>query len=143
MAKFNKEKFQSGSEEYETPTSIFEPLDEEFGFTLDVSATNENSKCERYFDKEIDALQQDWGEEICWMNPPYGNKLQKFVRKANAESKNGCTVVGLIPVKSNTVWWHDCVIENEIRFIKGRPKFNNMDEGYPFPLAIVIWRHKK
>jgi len=139
MARFNKEKFESGSEERETPANIYEPLHNEFGFTLDVSASDKNTKCEKYFNKQMDALKQDWGGEICWMNPPYGNKLQKFVRKAHAESKKGCVVVGLIPAKTNTVWWHDCVMGGEIRFLKGRPKFNDMKHGYPFPLAIVIW----
>ncbi len=142
MARFNKEKFKSGSEEYETPINIFEPLNKEFGFTLDVSASDKNKKCDNYFDKNIDALKQDWIGEICWMNPPYGNKLQKFVRKAYSESKKGCVIVGLIPAKTNTVWWHECINSEEVRFIKGRPKFNDMKYGYPFPLAIVIWGRK-
>jgi len=139
MAEFNKDKFKSGSDERETPNNIFEPLNNEFGFTLDVAASDKNKKCNRYFDEKTNALNQEWTGEVCWMNPPYGNKLRKFVRKAYNESKKGCIVVGLIPVKSNTIWWHECVIGEEIRFIKGRPKFNNMKYGYPFPLAIVVW----
>lgn len=61
MSEFGKERFGSGSEERETPESLFGPLNEEFGFTLDVAASRENAKCANYFDKEKDALpERSW-----------------------------------------------------------------------------------
>jgi phage N-6-adenine-methyltransferase len=96
-----KEQFLAKSIEYETPDEIFLPLDKEFGFTLDVCATAENAKCKMYFSKEDDALSKKW-EGVCWMNPPFGRMMQKFVKKAHEEWKAGATVVMLIPVRSNT-----------------------------------------
>ena len=49
------------SVEWETPQALFDELDREFGFTLDVCATKENAKCEKYFTKEQDGLSQNWG----------------------------------------------------------------------------------
>lgn len=40
--------------DWETPPEVFEPLDAEFHFTLDVCATAENAKCARYFTEEED-----------------------------------------------------------------------------------------
>ena len=133
-------KFQSNNVEYETPPNLFLPLDNEFHFTLDVAASERNKKCQRYLTKEIDALEQSWNGETCWMNPPWGRPLKKWVEKAYRESTNGATVVCLLPVRSNTNWWHDYCMKGEIRFIRGRPRFNNGKHGLPFPLAIVIFR---
>jgi phage N-6-adenine-methyltransferase len=136
MAKFDT-KFESKRQDWETPDEIFVPLDNEFGFTLDVCATLENRKCEDYFDEEMDGLTQDW-HGICWMNPPFGVQ-GKWVKKAYSESQNGATVVCLLPSRTNTNWWHDYCMKGEIRFIRGRPKFKGAKHGLPQPLAIVIF----
>lgn len=53
--------FTSNSDEWATPQALFDELNEEFNFNLDVCATSENHKCETYFTKEIDGLSQNWG----------------------------------------------------------------------------------
>jgi phage N-6-adenine-methyltransferase len=135
MGKFST-KFESNKQDWETPDSIFDPLDEEFGFTLDVCADSNNAKTQRYFTKADDGLQQKW-DGVCWMNPPFGEQA-KWVKKAYDESRDGATVVCLLPARTNTNWWHDYVMANEIRFIRGRPRFKGAKYGLPQPLAIVI-----
>lgn len=76
---------------------------------------------------------------MCWMNPPYIN-LKIWIEKAYKESrKDNCTVVCLIPARTNTSWWHDYCMNGDIWFIKGRPKFKGCKYGLPQPLAIVIF----
>ena len=133
-----REQFLAKSIEYETPDEIFEPLNKEFGFTLDVCATAENAKCKKYFTKDDDALSKKW-EGVCWMNPPFGRVMQKFVKKAYEESRNGATVVMLIPVRSNTNWWHKYVMQGEIRFIRGEVKFKGHKNGLWQPMCIVAF----
>ena len=41
--------FTSNTDMWETPQELFDELDREFHFTLDVCAVPENAKCERYF----------------------------------------------------------------------------------------------
>ena len=53
--------FSSKSDEWATPQSIFEELNNEFGFDLDPCATEENHKTPHYFTKEDDGLSQKWG----------------------------------------------------------------------------------
>lgn len=53
--------FTSNSDEYSTPDTLFESLNEEFDFTLDPCATNENHKCQKYFTSAENGLNQDWG----------------------------------------------------------------------------------
>ncbi len=72
----------SQNPEWPTPQHVFDTLDAEFHFTLDVCANADNHKCERYFDEATDGLKQDWQGEVCWMNPPYGRPISQWVRKA-------------------------------------------------------------
>lgn len=134
-------KFECTSEEWETPDNVFLPLAQEFNFDVDVAATSQNAKAAVFFSKSDDGLSQEWSG-ICWMNPPFGLQLKKWVIKAYESSKNGATVVCLLPAKTNTNWWHDYCMKGEIRFLRGRPKFNGAKHGLPFPLAIVIFGKK-
>jgi len=139
MGNFDKNRFQSTRQTYETPNSLFAPLDKEFQFTLDVAADSTNSKCKKFISETQDALKQNWSG-VCWCNPPY-NQLGKWVRKAFTEAQEGrATTVMLIPSRTNTEWWHDYCNLGEIRFVRGRPKFVGCTHGLPQPLALVIFK---
>lgn len=132
--------FRNDTPEWETPQAFFDEMDREFHFTLDVCATPENAKCQRYFTKTQDGLAQHWSG-VCWMNPPYGRQIGRWVRKALDASRAGATVVCLVPARTDTTWWH-LAAENgaEIRFLRGRLRFGGMAHNAPFPSAIVIFR---
>jgi len=134
--------FSSASGEWETPQDLFDELDTEFVFTLDVCATHQNAKCQQYFTRNDNALLQDW-QGICWMNPPYGRQIGKWLQKAYESAQAGATVVCLIPSRTDTRWWHDYVMQGEIRFIKGRLRFSGAQNSAPFPSAIVVFRQKE
>ena len=77
------------------------------------------------------------------MNPPYGSQISKFVEKASTSGAE--LVVAILPARTDTRWFWDFVLEKaEIRFIKGRLKFERPDgpQGTaPFPSIIAIWRN--
>ena len=79
----------SATDEWATPQGLFDRLNAEFGFTLDVCANEHNHKTDKYFDKDMDGLAQDWTGEVCWMNPPYGREIPKWVAKARATAERG------------------------------------------------------
>ena len=138
-------KFESRKQEWTTPQDMWDQLNSEFHFSIDLAADGENTKCTSYYSKESDALRQEWNG-VGWLNPPYGDgisKLSKWVQKAFDETrKPGCTVVMLIPARTNTRWWHQyCMQAAEIRFINGRPKFGNAAHGLPQPLALIVFRN--
>lgn len=132
--------FSSATVEWATPWDVFNPLNGEFGFTLDVCALPENAKCARYFTPDDDGLAQDWTGDVCWMNPPYGRAIGDWMGKAYREWHKGATVVCLVPARTDTRWWHDYAVKGEIRFIKGRVKFGGHKNPAPFPSAIVVFR---
>ena len=132
--------FSSETDMWATPQKLFDELSEQFDFQTDVCAIPENAKCPTYFTPEMDGLSQDW-VGVCWMNPPYGREIGKWVKKARMSSlENGATVVCLLPARTDTAWWHDNCFAGEITFIRGRLKFGGAKHGAPFPSAIVTFR---
>jgi len=132
--------FSSATDQWATPQQFFNDWAQLFPFTLDVCADASNAKCARYFTREDDGLRQDWAPEVCWMNPPYGREIGRWVRKAYEESQKGATVVCLLPARTDTAWWHDYVIEHaQVAFIRGRIKFGDAKSGAPFPSAVAVF----
>ena len=137
-----------------TPQSFFDEINREFNFTLDPCATEKSNKCEKFFTAKEDGLKQDWGGHRCFVNPPYGRSIGKWVKKCYEESrKENTIVVLLIPSRTDTRYFHDFILgKAEIRFIKGRLTFWDLDgEKYlrkdfksmtpaPFPSILVIFR---
>lgn len=133
--------FTSNSDEWATPTDFYDKLDEEFNFTLDACASDQNHKCDRYFTKETDGLKFAWGGETVFCNPPY-SQIAAWVKKAFYESKNdNTTIVMLIPARTDTQYFHNYILHrSEIRFVKGRIKFSGSKNNAPFPSMVVVFR---
>lgn len=86
--------------EWETPQPLFDVLDAEFHFTLDVCADITNAKCSRFYSIPNNSLFKDWSSDICWMNPPYGRGVDVYswVKKAYNSSQDGgvCMLIAII-----------------------------------------------
>ena len=138
MGMINKGLFTSKTDLWATPQTFFDKVNKEFNFTLDVCATDENAKCDRYYTKADDGLAQDW-VGVCWCNPPYGRGIGDWIKKA-AEAK--ATVVCLVPARTDTAWWHDYAMQaTDIRFIRGRLKFGDSKNSAPFPSALLVFEN--
>ena len=134
--------FTSIRQDWATPRVLWEILDSEFGFEIDVCASPDSAKTQTWFAE--DALSRPW-HGVCWMNPPYGRKIGKWVEKAYRSATSGvATVVCLVPARTDTQWWHDYCLKGEIRFLRGRLCFDdNRKKRAPFPSAVVIFRSAK
>jgi len=130
--------FSSATDQWATPQDLFDSLDKAFGFSLDVCADSNNAKCDHFFTKEQDGLTQEWVGR-CWMNPPYGREIGKWVQKAYESAQRGAFVACLLPARTDTKWWHDYAVKGDIHFIKGRIKFVEATAGAPFPSALVLF----
>lgn len=71
--------FSSKAMDWATPQALFDQLDSEFHFTLDPCADHVNHKCERYFTKEDNGLEQSWG----------GGRRSFATRRMAEQSKTG------------------------------------------------------
>lgn len=136
--------FSSQSDMWETPQDLFDKLNDEFHFNLDVCATVDNAKCAAFYSPEQDGLIQSWHGN-CWCNPPYGRQVSKWVKKAyDTAYVDGNLVVMLLPARTDTKWFHEYIYgKAEIRFLKGRLKFGSSKNSAPFPSMIVIFKPKE
>ena len=131
---------------WETPQNFFDMLNTKYKFNTDVCAIKSNTKCKHFFTPRMDGLQQSW-KGVCWMNPPYGrNFTRKWVEKAFMESRKGCIVVALLPVRTDTRWFHDFIYNKKdvsIEFVQRRLKFSGSKNAAPFPSMVVVFGKKK
>ena len=128
-----------------TPQDTFNAWNEIYHFTMDVCALSTNAKCAQYFTPEQDGLQQDWGSQICWCNPPYTARvIDRWVRKAFDASKAGATVVCLLPVSTTATWWKDYVKPKltgsaaDVVFLDDRQKFSGSNVDAPFDTCVIF-----
>lgn len=136
----------SKKNDWRTPQDFFDELNSEFHFYVDVAATEENAKCDKFISPEIDALKQSWdfGGRAVFCNPPYCRETGKWVKKAYEESSGGFPIVLLIPARTDTSYFHDYILgKAEIRFLRGRLKFEDDDGSSvghaPFPSMVVVY----
>jgi phage N-6-adenine-methyltransferase len=127
--------------DWATPPDLYSRIESRYGpLTLDVCATAENTKCERYFSPDVDGLSQPWAPYRCWMNPPYGRAIGRWAAKAQDESRMGALVVCLLPARTDTRWWHEHVMRSsQIVLIRGRVRFVGAASSAPFPSAVVVF----
>ncbi len=134
----NKAQFTSQAVDYATPKWLYDELNKEFSFDDDPCPFDDTARVLYGCD---DGLARPWGNCV-FINPPYGRlRIAPWVKRAYEESLRGKTIVMLIPSRTDTKWWHKYVMKaSEIRFVKGRLKFNESKQGAPFPSAVVVFR---
>jgi phage N-6-adenine-methyltransferase len=132
----------SRSDNWPTDPAVFAELERQYGpFDLDPCASHENAKCARYFTREDNGLEQTWtGRVFC--NPPYGRPLAAWMAKAWESSQSTAElVVCLIPVRTDTRYWHEYAMRGEIEFLRGRLKFGPLTNPAPFASAVITFRN--
>ena len=128
--------------DYGTPRAFFDRLNAVFKFTVDVCATHYNCKLSEYWGPEDDSLSFPWVEERAFMNPPYGRRLSKWTKHAAEQTSS--LVVGLMPARTDTRWFHNDVLPwaELVILIKGRLRFEGgpTNDAAPFPTMLVVWK---
>ncbi len=126
--------FKSLKQDWGTPKEFYDKLNEEFGFDFD--------PCPKSNYLNGGSVN---GKKLILLTPPYTSKEQDlFIKKGFEEWKKGKTVVFLIPARTDTKRFHDYLLPYaEIRFIKGRLKFEGAKFTAPFPSMVCILRGSK
>ena len=127
----------------ETPQDLYDALNAEFSFGLDVCALPYNAKCPRFYSPEQDGLKQPW-DANCWCNPPFDRSMGTWVRRCYEAAQAGHTAVVLIHGNyHDTQWWHDYAMKaSEIRYLRGRPKFHDGDYTAALRTMVAVFRPK-
>lgn len=139
--KGQKQLFSKDTDEWHTPSYVFDAFNDLYNFEIDLAATKENTLCPKFYSKEDSALEphNHWNKNA-WCNPPY-SKCSQFIQKAiEQHKKNQKFYVFLLPVRTCSKWfeklWESNVVMN-FYFITGRLKFSNAPSSAPFPSLIV------
>jgi phage N-6-adenine-methyltransferase len=133
--------FSSAFMAWRTPRGVFDQLNDEFGFTVDGCSTDENALLDHHWTERDEPLLRSWAGERVFINPPYGRQISRWMEKAWTEQNAAQVIVGLVPSRTDSRWWHDYVMgAAEIRFVKGRLKFGGSENSAPFPSCVVVWR---
>lgn len=136
------------SDSWETPQWLFDELNYEFHFNVDMCATQSNKKVATIPKDALKLTRRPTCGFKYFMNPPYSNP-QPFIEVAWELSIEN-TVVCLVKCDPSTKWWSifydfekqqpkpGCVI----RYINKRLKFEKKGvpgSTAPFPSAILIF----
>jgi len=121
--------FSSLDQTGRTPKKLYDVLDKEFSFDFDPCPTNPT----------FDGLNINW-KGSNFINPPFKDQ-RMWIKKAYEESLTGKTCVMLLPSRTDTRIFHEVILPyaKEIRFIKGRLKFEQYENSAPFPSMIVVF----
>ena len=132
---FNRSLFSTERTNWKTPKALLDELDKEFNFDFDPCPSD---------NANFNGLEIDWKERN-YINPPYGRVIGLWIEKAYRESLKGKICVMLLPARTDTKWFHNIIMPyaSEIRFLKGRLKFDDQENSAPFPSMIVVFGVKK
>lgn len=138
-----------------TDPAFFMEVEARFGgFDLDVAAAPHNAKCERFYTRADNGLEQPWTGKV-WANPPYSD-IGAWVRKAWQEHLAGNTdlIVMLLPAnRTEQQWWQKEVeryrdggphlrvefLPGRMRFVKPGKDAIGPNERPPFGCCLLIW----
>jgi phage N-6-adenine-methyltransferase len=132
---------------WQTPRDLFDTLNEEFCFDVDLCASDKNTLCDNWYTKEHSMLNIELNcFEAAFINPPYSQTILFLDRAAQQAKKHNLTVVALVNANTDTKWFADAVNSaNEVRFITGRigfisPSTKRKTCGNTRGQCIIIWR---
>ena len=86
-------------------------------------------------------LEDDWSGRLIFLNPPF-SELLKWLRRAHEQWRAGnvATVVCLVPVRTDSPWFHDTLsADADIFFLKGRVRFLDLKgKGQHTPFSLMV-----
>jgi len=102
-----------------------------FKFTIDLFASNRNSKCQRFYSNffypgtsGIDAFSHSWDDEVAWICPP----IQEIIRIVRRLKTSRTTGILFVPKWKTADYWVE-IFNNEGRLLW---PFNYMETCRPF-----------
>ena len=89
-------------------------------------------------------LTQPWQGQ-CFVNPPYGRELIKWVMKCDSEYSSGNVdlIIAILPLRSDVKYWQEYIAyKTSILFFQGRLQFGASGDNCgkaPFSSVLAIW----
>lgn len=121
----------SHKNDWQTPRKLFNDLDRQYSFTLDLCASKENALCQKYSD---DCFQVQYEKEVFFCNPPYGKQVGQILDSIPATARG----IILLPSRTGTAWFHELNKKASwMLFYRGRIRFEGAPYSAPFDSVLV------
>ena len=139
------------TDDWSTPQALWDELDAKYAFGLDVAADAGSARCDYLGPDHPDPARRDalrfdsWAPlaagRTIWMNCPYKVPgIERWLRRALTTSRDGVTVVALLPASVGAKWWVAGVKPfGEIDYIEGRLSFGDVPGVAQFWSALVVY----
>ena len=131
-----------------TPPYVLEPVRDLLGgIDLDPCTTPDNPvRADVFYTPPTDGVAESWDSRTIFVNPPYGEARNRWVRRCvEAHNDHGAKVVLLIPAHTDTRIWHEAMeTAQSVLFLKGRVKFgiprdNGRQQAASHPSCLISW----
>ena len=113
-----------------TPDYVFNYASKRWGpFEVDLAARADNTKCDYYYDEEINSLSVDWYKEFSkgWLNPPF-SKMDPWIEKIILEAKKGFNTTMIMEIPNGEARMSSIFeYATEFVFIIGRVPYDKAD----------------
>jgi hypothetical protein len=132
--------YSSQSPEHYTPQTIIDATLACLGnIDLDPCSNSHeqpNVPALHHFTQGDDGLRREWHGRV-YMNPPYGQEIDRWIEKLCAEhtAQRAVEAIALVPSRTDTQWWLR-LRDFPVCFITGRLTFGGNDNPAPFPSAV-------
>lgn len=146
MSKYN---FEYKENDYKTPPILYQKALDRWNreqFNIDCCCSEKNIPAlVHYINGVKNGLYFPW-VDYTWCNPPF-NECKKWIEKAYNENKdNGVKIAMLIPVRTETKYWHNFILNNPnvtIEWLRKGYKFLDKDNNemgvFKNALALVYF----
>jgi len=133
-----REIVSDSKQDWATPQWLFDVLNEEMKFEVDLMAAWYNAKLPTFYGPGSklgeDVFAQDWGNIRGFANPPY-KALEHCLEFAVRQANEGAETTWLVPANTDTKWFHEYAVKGQIQFFKGRIFF----EDHTPPEVEAVW----
>ncbi len=120
------------AQNWATPRTLFDPLNDEYGFTLDGASESGNGLLPRASTADEPIA---WDGERVFCNPPWSN-IRPFVELAATAD----LAVLLVPARTNCRWFHRALdLGAVVRYFKPKPKFVGAPHVSPVDCVFLIF----
>lgn len=141
-----KQKPGKSKQDYGTPIDLGRAAAKRFGkFVIDLAATEENKKVERFISPEQDSFKFVWADlvgecENAWLNPPYSN-IAPWAEKCRVEgeafAKKGARICFLTPASVGSNWFINSVHGHAL-VLALAPRLVFEGETQPYPKDCIV-----
>jgi len=120
-------KIKGGSVDWGTPSELFDKLNAQYGFDIDLCSNESNKKCGTEV-QQLENFDQELVYKVGWINPPF-SKIRQMLRIALSLK---FPVVGIYRCDNlETETWQDIIFSkcDWVLFLKGRVRYEDPVSG--------------